>query len=332
MLPAAKPLIVRTNTAGKQRLRNDLLSASASKNPALVAAMISRALQTTEGVGFMKEFLKDETLPMEARKRAAEALMRAGTEDSVQDVLTAATRAFESGKSEAGGAILSALQNPIGLEGARGLLNVLLGQDGAAGISYPLPEEVQSTVRKTLRGASDAEGVGTYMAQLYSELLSAGQAATASELLDGVAHPAMLAELLVRAQAQGKSDEVAGLFDRLIATNDSGVVGAVARIASSNPSLLNNASEALFNWSQQHPQQAQPGVFAEYLNNTTLSPAQRVAAAYGLAGSTGSEDARRALEKTIAAESDQNTKQYFQNALANLQKTGQAGSLRTPKK
>jgi hypothetical protein len=310
-------LPVQPSAVSKHSLRSDLLTATASQDPKMMAA------QTADGIDFLKEFLWDKTLPLAARKHAAQALMRSGSEDSVQGVVAAAINEFQSGKPDDGGAILSSLHVPVGIEGAKGLLNVLLGQDDPAISSGSLPVEVQSTLRKTLRSASDAEEIGSFMAQLYSDMQSSGHAANANELLNGVAHPAMLSELVVQAQLQGLPDQVSGLFDRLIAADDPGVVAAMARLVSKQPALLNEASEALFNWSLEHPQQAQPGLFAEFLSNQELPPEQRVVAAYGLAGLIGKVDALRALGKSISSETDQETRQYLQNALLNLQSAEQ---------
>lgn len=314
-----KPLSLQPKLVSRESLLNDLLTATVSRNPEIVAAMISRALQSADGVRFMKEFLRDEGLPLEARKHAAETLIRANTEDSVQAVVTTAIQEFQLGRPEVGGTILSSLHIPVGIEGAKGLLKSLLGQDSSDIRSKALPAEVQSTLRKALRSASDAEEIGRWLAQIYSDMQSSGQAANSNELLGGVAHPAMVGELATQAQGQGKPQEVTSLFDRLIAMDDPGVVGAVARLASKQPLLLNEASEVMFNWSLEHPGQAQPGLFAEYLSNQALPPEQRVVAAYGLAGLIGKADARHALEKSISSEPDQNTRQYLHNALANLQ-------------
>lgn len=325
--PTVKALPVMA--VNKSILRNDLLVATACGNAETIAAMVSKAIQTADGVVFMKGFLQDETLPFAARKHAAEALISTGTMDSVRDVLAAATKEFKSGKSDAGSAILSSLQIPVGLEGSKALLGVLLDQDGSESIFNSLPVEVRSAVQKTLRNAPDAEEIGAFMAQRYLEFQSSGKAESANELLCGVAHPAMLAELAAQAQVQGKAAEVSGLFDRLIALDDPGVVGAVSRLASKQPSLLNDASEVMLNWSIQHPQQAQPGLFAEYLTNRNLPAEQRVIAAYGLAGLVGKADARQVLEKSLSAEPDQNTRQYLQNALDNLQDDGGSASAKS---
>ena len=302
----------------KSKLRDELLIATASGTPELIAELISKVTQTPEGIGYMEEFLKDETLPLYARKHAAEALMRVGTQDAVEAVLGACLGEFESGQPEAGSAILAAVQIPVGIEGAKGLVSVLLGQNGSGEAGYSLPVEMQSVLRKTLRAESNPEEIGRYLADLYLEMQSSGQTANTEELLNGVAHPAMLAELAAQAQMAGNSEEATGLFDRLIAATDSGVVGAVARLASAGPSLLNNASDVLFNWSRQHPREAQVGLFTEYLDNRMLPMEQRVAAAYGLAGLAGKAEARQVLEKSIAFEPDPATRQCLQKALASL--------------
>lgn len=318
-IAASEASVSQMRMLKKANLRNDLLIAVTNGRLEAGEVMLSRLAGTLEGIWLLKEFLRDEVLPLEARKHAAETLMRANTEDSVQAVVTTAIQEFQLGRPEVGGTILSTLHIPVGIEGAKGLLKSLFGEDSSATRSKTLPAEVQSTLRKALRSASDAEEIGRWLAQLYSDMQSSGQAANSNELLGGVAHPAMVGELAAQAQVQGKPQEVTSLFDRLIEMEDPGVFGAVARLASKQPSLLNEASEVMFNWSLEHPGQAQPGLFAEYLSNQALPPEQRVVAAYGLAGLIGKADARHALEKSISSEPDQNTRQYLHNALANLQ-------------
>jgi hypothetical protein len=164
------------------------------------------------------------------------------------------------------------------------------------------------------------------LAKRYSEMIKEGEYASAHELLEGVAHPAMLGELVVEAHSQGKSGEVSRLFERLSSTDDPGVVGAVVRLASNEPSLLNDITQTIYNWSYDHPQQAQPGLFAEYMNNQVLPAEQRIVAAYGLAGSIGRAEAGFALRKAISAESDPYMQQCLQNALESLQLTVDAES------
>lgn len=315
---AAKSKALPSEISWKQSFAQNLLVVAETGNLESTSAMISEAIRTAAGVDSVKHFLGGEEFPLEARKQVSEALMRIGSQDSVQLVLAAAIKELKLGNTEDGGSILSSLQIPVGLEGARGLLNVLLGQDGTEDISYPLPIEVRSAVQKSLRGASDSEEIGKRMAEIYSNFLDNGKEVYANVLLEEVAHPAMLGELLAKAHLQGKSDEESGLFDRLVAADDPGVVGAVARLASKEPSLLGNAAEALFDWSFNHSQYAQPGWFAEYVNNKALPPEQRVVAAYGLAGLIGKADAGRALEKAISLETEAHTQQCFQTALASL--------------
>ena len=192
------------------------------------------------------------------------------------------------------------------------MLNVLLDQASSEDISYPLPVEVQSALRKTLHAHQTPKRLGNSWLNFIPICKAPENVDAVNELLNGVAHPAMLAELVLQAQVQGKSNEVSGLFDRLIAVDDTGVVGAMARLASKQPSLLNDASEVLFNWSLQHPQQAQLGLFAEYLINQTLPREQRVVAAYGLAGLIGESGCSASLGKVdfIRGRSEHATANY----------------------
>ncbi len=282
-----------------------------------------RSRKEENGAEFMKERLRDTSLTESERRHAAEVLVRIGTQDSVDAVVKEVIREFVSGRREMSSALLAALDAPLSLESCKVLVSVLLGHDESRNASDPPPEEIQSVIRKSLRRETNLPEIGAYLAELYNDSLARGSSDTAEELLNGVAHPSMLAELFAQAQNEGRLEDASNLSDRLIAVNDTSAVGAMVRLASSQPQMLTEASEVLFNWSLRHPKQAQAGIFAEYLNNQAAPREQRIAAAFGLAGAVGKAEARHALEKSISLEPNQSTRGSLIDALATLNTGGE---------
>jgi hypothetical protein len=302
-----------------QNLRHQLRIAIDGAKASEFDALIAKVIREPGGKELVKDFLRDKSLPEKTRFHAAQVLVGIGTRDSVEAVIKEIIGEYVSGSRENASVLLSALDLPLSLEGCKVLVDVLAGYDVERDFSNPPPEEIQSAIRKSLSRGVDSEGLGEFLADLYYEYREQGTPNRADNLINSIAVPDMLTELVLRSYEGQQVGDAEELWDRLIAVNDFGTVGAVARLAAKQPALLNEASEVLFNWSLQHPQQAQPGLFAEYLNNQTLPPEQRVVAAYGLAGALGKHDARRALEKAIYSESNPTTKLYLQNALTNLE-------------
>lgn len=188
------------------------------------------------------------------------------------------------------------------------LLDLLLGTGRYAGNRGELPEEFRDAARKALRNALDREAIGNLAAALYLDPQLSGNNAALSELFDGVAHPNMLSSLAVRAYQGGSPENANQFLDRLVNVGDQGVVQAMLQAGTTEPRLFQAAAEWLYAWSLQHPQQAQPGLFLEYLTDSKRSPNERILAAYGLAGVPNNQEALRTFAKALAEESNPDVK------------------------
>ena len=264
----------------------------------------------------LKALMNDPASGPALRGYAAEALVRAGTADSVEYVLDDLLAAFQAGDEERISLGLTALEAPTTPEGVEVLFDLLLRQGAYAGNAGKLPPEVLDALRKALLSYPDRELVGELAAQLYfdPDVLADKQAMW--ELFDGVSHPVMLAHLAARAYEENLAENAAQFLARLGKSDEQGVVQAVVQM-SSNPSVpVDDAAGTLYQWSLQHPKDALPGLFIEYVTDSSRPSSERSIAAFGLAGTADPEFARQALDKALANETDPDVKLDLERALA----------------
>lgn len=273
-----------------------------------IQEILRQAPRSPEAVNALKGFLTVEGLSVDAKRYAAEALMRIGTQESVSFVLEQALAAERSGDSTAFSTLVSSFDSPTTAEGAQVLFDLLLGRGSYAGNFGALPEEIRDAARKALRNAPDREAVGNLAATLYLDPQVSGNNAALSELFEGIAHPNMLSALAVRAYQGGSPENANQFLDRLAGVPDQGAVQAMLQAGATEPRLFQAAAERLYAWSVQHPQQAQPGLFLEYLTNSRRNPSERILAAYGLAGVPNNQEALQTFSKALAEEANPEVK------------------------
>ena len=185
-------------------------------------------------------------------------------------------------------------------------------------IGILFPRNIRSTVRKALRNTQDREGIGNLAASLYVDPQIIVRRDALEELFDEVAAPIMLSRLSVQAQQNGRTEDSAQFMDRLEQNADQGAVQAFTQIGSVDTSLADEAADRLQAWSLAHPDQALPGLFAEFINDFSRSPEERRVAASGLVGCADKEEADRMLRKAIANETNPNVLTNLQAALTAL--------------
>ena len=289
---------------------------AANLDPVEVRQLLERVPADPALLAELKALMVDPSADSALRGYAAEALVRAGTADSVEYVLDDLLAAFQTGDEERISLGLTALEAPTTPEGIEVLFDLLLGQGAYAGNAGQLPPEVLAALRKALLSCPDREMVGELAAQLYfdPDVLADKQAMW--ELFDGVSHPVMLARLAARAYEENLAENAAQFLARLGKSDEQGVVPAVVQM-SSNPAVpADDAAEVLYQWSLQHPQDALPGLFIEYVTDSSRPSSERSIAAFGLAGTADPEFARQALGKALANETDPAVKMDLERALA----------------
>lgn len=282
-----------------------------------VQTLLKKARQDVALVGGLKTMVGESESGLAMQRYAAEALVRIGTADSVQFVLDQLLAADNAGDTERVDLLLAALEAPTTTAGMWALFDLLLGRGGYAQAQGSLPAEVASGIRKSLRAAPDRETVGKLAAELYLD----PQVMTNSEAmweLDEVSSPVMLAELAGRAYKENRAENAAELLDRLGQSDDQGVVQAIVQMVPNQSVPLDDVGMALYNWSIRHPQEALPGLFLEYLTDSSRPPEQRSVAGFGLAGTTNRDNARAALEKALQSERDPIVQTNLQRALTVL--------------
>jgi hypothetical protein len=291
-----------------QMSANDFMAAFADAlskgDSGAIQEVLRKAPRSAECVEALKGLVTAQGSSKDARRYAAEALVRIGTPESVGYVLDQAFAARSAGDSSLASTLLYSLEAPTTVEGAQVLFDLLLSTGRYSTSSDPLPEEFRSSVRKALRNAPDREAIGDLAARLYLDPQISGRSEALLELFNGVSHPSMLAALAVQAYQQGSQENALQFLDRLGQVGDQATVQAMVQAASREPALLNAASERLYAWSLQHPEQAKPGLFMEWITDSSRPPAQRIAAAYGLAGVQDTTEAAKTIEKALAEERD----------------------------
>lgn len=296
-----------------------LSDAVAKGDAGAINLVLEQVPNSEDCIGALKSLVTAQTSGAELRRYAAEALVRSGLKESVEFVLDhilAARRAGDTGLAET---LQYSLAAPTSVEGARALFDLLLGTGRYAGNTTALPEDLRATVRKAIRLAPDQEAIGDLAAQYYLDPQIGQRHEALLELFDGVAQPAMLSTLAVRAYQAGSPENAGQFLDRLAQSGDPGVVRAFVQAASQEPALLNTAAEKLYAWTLAHKHQAQPGLFIEYLSDTARPAAQRIVAAFGLAGIEDAQEANRALNKTLTVETDPEVRAILTSLLGFLQ-------------
>lgn len=296
-----------------------LSDAVAKGDAGAINLVLEQVPNSQDCIGALKSLVAAQTSGAELRRYAAEALVRSGSKEGVEfvvDQILAARRVGDTGLAET---LQYSLAAPTSVEGARALFDLLLGTGRYAGNTTALPEDLRATVRKAIRLAPDQEAIGDLAAQYYLDSQVSGRNEALLELFDGIAQPTMLSALAVRAYQAGSPENAGQFLDRLAQSGDPGVVRALVQAASQEPALLNTAAEKLFAWTLAHRQQAQPGLFIEYLSDSARPAAQRIVAAFGLAGIEDAQEANRALNKTLTVETDPEVRATLTSLLGFLQ-------------
>lgn len=296
-----------------------LSDAVAKGDPRALNLVLEQVPNSSDCIGALKSLVAAQTSGAELRRYAAEALVRSGSKEGVEFVVDQILAAKVAGDTSAAETLQYSLATPTSVEGARALLDLLLGTGRYAGNTTALPENLRETVRKAIRLAPDQEAIGDLAAQYYLDQQISGRNEALLELFEGIAQPTMLSALAVRAYQAGSPENAGQFLDRLAQNGDPGVVRALVQAASQEPALRNAAAEKLFAWTLAHRQQAQPGLFIEYLSDSARPAAQRIVAAFGLAGIEDAQEANRALNKTLTVETDPEVRATLTSLLGFLQ-------------
>ena len=311
--PGFEPAPSQASNGFMQALRDAF---AANLDPVEVRQLLERVPADPALLAELKALMVDPSADSALRGYAAEALVRAGTADSMEHVLDDLLSAGRAGDEERLNRGLAALEASTTIEGIEVLFDLLLGQGAYAGTAGELPPEVLGALRRALLAYPDREAVGELAAQLYFDPDVLADKDAMWELFDGVSHPAMLAQLAARAYEENLSEPAAQFMERLGESDEQGVVPAVVQMAS-NPSVpVDDAAAALYQWSLRHPDDALPGLFMEYMTDSARPSAERSVAAFGLAGTADPEFARQALAKALANETDPAVRMDLERALS----------------
>lgn len=301
-----------------------LLNATASSDLSAIYNLLEQIEGHVEYVAPLQELMGDANVDDQLRRHIAEALIKIGTQASVNYVLTQLLTVQREGDSDQAGILLSALETPTTIEGARVMLNLLLGRESFVEYRDDVPEGIRDAVQKALRIASDQEAVGLMAANIYMEARLDEDVSAQREILEGVSHPAMYAELAVLSNRADLQEEARQFLSYLSESDNQQTIRAVVEIAAQEESLLPELAPLLYDWSLDNPNVANEGLFLEYIADVNRSPAQRIIAACGLAGVANRDAAQEILAKAISEENDVYIRDGLQMALDIVERKDQS--------
>ena len=287
-------------------------------DPSEIRSVLEEVPHDAASAASLRAILNNPGSGESMRRYAAEALVRIGTGESVQSVFDQILTTLRDGDTDGARVLLASFEAPTTTAGYQSMFDFLLCRGTYAQSQESPPEELVAATRKALRTAPDRETVGTLATQLYLDPEVGANDAALWELFEGVSHPVMLAQLATRAYQENLPQNATQFLDRLQQHDDQGVVQALVQMTSNEAVPLDATTSVLYNWSLQHPHQAMPGLFMEYITDASQPPRQRSVAAFGLAGSANREEARRLLEKALTAETDSAFRTNLQAALTTL--------------
>lgn len=303
-----------------------LTEAVASGDIGAIREVLEAIPQSMECIEELKTLVAEPSSNAELSRYAAEALMRIGTTDAARFVVGQILQAQNKGQASLATSLLASLDTPATVNGASALFELLLGMGQYAGSSMDITDPLRTAARKALLNAPDRDAVGHLAADLYLDLQTMGRQDALLELTEGVSHPGMLSELAIRACESGAAETASQWLQRLSQVSDQGVVSAFARVAAQEPALLNQTAKLLYTWSITYPEQAQPGLFMEYLTDSSRPSSQRILAAYGLSGTQDSKTVIQTLNKVLALEQNSALRAPLSDLLSFVSENQQYGS------
>lgn len=197
-----------------------LAHATVNADTASVLALVQDRPGSAQYVKQFLDLVDSDADDEQLRRAAAEALVRMGTEDTVAAVLDQALAAERSGDQKLASALISSLESLSTAEGARPVLDLLLGIGRYEGDPRQLPEDFREAARKALRSAPDQEGIGNLAAALYLDPRVVTNENALLELFDGLALPGMLSRLAVESFQAGSPEVAEQFLDRILVVED----------------------------------------------------------------------------------------------------------------
>jgi hypothetical protein len=280
------------------RFLENLSSAVVNHDGAAIEGLWQTLPHCVDCIKSLQGLIEASDTDQDLLRYAAEALIRIGTQESVDIVLDQALQAQDLGNHSRVNTLLNSLDSPPTLEAARSMLELLSSTGLYSRYSSNLPDSFAAILRKTLRKASDRERVGELAAELYLDMQRAGRKDVLLELLNGVAHPNMFSALAIHYSRAGSQAEALQFLTQISLVDDPGAVQALIQAGSTESELFRPAAQELYQWSRKHPESARAGMFLEYLNDSERTSNERILGAYGLAGLANIDEALQAYAKT----------------------------------
>jgi DNA-binding FadR family transcriptional regulator len=260
----------------------------------------------------LAETLADEAVDLGVRRLAAIALVKSGKR--IMDVIEAIYDAVLLEDQELQENMLQALTYLDSPLGAVVLTEFIAGRQSATMNFDELPEEVQYACMKAIRMVPDAKAVGSALSEQYL-----GEDATEDEQqrLADISHPAMLANLVATAYEEGNTEVAYEFMDRLLDGSGAGGLHALMGLARNENIPIDDVISVLELWQKNHPDNGAQDhdVLVDYISRGGSDQAERIVAAYAMAGGTDTEMSVNALQKAYEYEEDPVVREHIEAAL-----------------
>lgn len=236
--------------------------------------------------------LLDNATASETRREIALVLAQSGDKSAMQLLVLATLEAAQQGDEEFKGHALQAIAETNSPEAAEVLVDLLVPP------ANEIPAELRETVEKVLRRLP-TETAEEAVVQRYESAFDDDERAA---LLD-TRQPQLLAALVSEAVETGDAAGVDEKLEELSIVRDSTAMNALMDIARQGIVEPEKVNSAIYRWGQNQDEAVISALFADMISKKEASAAERIAAAYAIAGA-GQESAKIALEKAIDHEED----------------------------
>jgi hypothetical protein len=293
-------------------LMNTLKSALEVGDDVKIQEVIALLIDCPGCLEELAETLADEAVDLGVRRLAAIALVKSGKR--IMDVIEAIYDAVLLEDQELQENMLQALTYLDSPLGAVVLAEFIAGRREASMHFDELPEGVRYACEKAVRLVPDAKAVGSALSEQYL-----GEDATEDEQqrLADISHPAMLANLVATAYEEGNTEVAYEFMDRLLDGSGPDGLNALMGLARNENIPIDDVISVLELWQKNHPDNGAQDhdVLVDYISRGGSDQAERIVAAYAMAGGTDTEMSVNALQKAYEYEEDPVVREHIEAAL-----------------
>lgn len=280
------------------------------KDDAAIKAGIARMDGCPHCLERIAAFLDDPLQDVAEKIALGKALMESGTQAETLLLVNAILYADLRKESDLKDGLMQALADAQTPESAAALLRVIAERTADLGFQE-LPEDLQYAIHKVIRLNPDSAMTGRMLTAHYT-----GQGSPEiAQALENVQHPIMVALLAKEAYESGDIARTEHLTDLLSTIDDPRTLDGLMLLAESNIMPLDEATGRAYAVASELGDTFDHDHYAAYLSDVSANAVQRSVAAFALAASPNTEEARAALEKAYDHENDPLVRSNLKSAM-----------------